>query len=145
MSEMDEGYRLELAEYIAQEKALKVKLEILEQKLAGPEAKLAKAREIVLKAKAAYEQILAEVKPLRSDKALLEGELELLGEKKAKIRHDAALARGGYGMRPGTTALVEQMNTIAGDASEHALKKETRAMDAAAALEALKQKMGGEG
>ena len=92
----------------------------------------------MLKAKAAYEQILAEVKPLRSDKTLLEGELELLSDKKAKLRHEAALARGGYGMRPGTGALVEQMNAIAGDATEHQLQKETRAMDAAAALEALK-------
>lgn len=142
MSEMDEGFRLEMAEYIRQEKELKVKLEILEQKLAAPEAKLARAREIVLKAKAAYESILAEVKPLRSDKTLLEGELGLVSEKKAQLRHDAALAKGGYGMRPGTQAFVEQMNEVAGDAATHNLKKEANALDAAAALEALKAKMG---
>ncbi|TNF25137.1 MAG: hypothetical protein EP329_23615 [Deltaproteobacteria bacterium] len=142
MSELDEGFRLEMAEYIRQEKELKVKLEILEQKLAGPEAKLAKAREIVLKAKAAYESILADVKPLRSDKTLIEGELELVAEKKAKLRHDAALAKGGYGMRPGTQAFVEQMNQLAGDPAEHRLKKEASALDAAAALEALKARMG---
>jgi len=142
MSEVDEGFQLEMAEHIKQEKELKVKLEILAQKLAGPEAKLARAREIVLKAKAAYEQLLAEVQPLRSDKTLLEGELELLNEKKAQLRHDAAIARGGYGMRPGTTALVEQMNEVAGDAGAAQLKKQTSALDAAAALEALKAKMG---
>jgi len=142
MSELDEGFRMEMAEYIRQEKELKVKLEILEQKLEKPEAKLAKAREIVLKAKAAYEACLAEVKPLRSDKTLIEGELEMLSEKKAKLRHDAAMAKGGYGMRPGTQAFVEQMNQLAGDPAEHKLKKETGKLDASAALEALKAKMG---
>ncbi|MCA9516982.1 MAG: hypothetical protein KC635_18695 [Myxococcales bacterium] len=144
MSELDEGYQLEMAEYVREEKELKAKLAVVEQKLVGPEAKLQKAREIVLKAKAAYDQINAEVTPLRSEKTLLLGELELVGEKKAKIRHEAALAKGGYGMRPGTTQLVEQMKEIAGDPEEFAMKKELAKSDAAAALAELKKKMGQE-
>lgn len=144
MSEVEEGFRLEMAEHIRQEKELKVKLEILAQKLAGPEQKLAKAREIVLKAKAHYDGVMAEVQPLRSEKILLEGELELINEKKAKLRHEASLARGGYGMRPGTTALVEQMNQLAGDPEAHRLKKDTSKLDASLALEELKKKMASE-
>jgi len=143
MSEMEEGFRMEMAEYIRQEKELKVKLEIIGQKLAGPEARLERAKAILLKAKAAYEQILGEVQPLRSDRTLLQGELELIAEKKAKIRHEAALARGGYGMRPGTTQLVEQMNELAGDAEAHRMKKTTQKLDASLALEELKKKMQG--
>ncbi len=142
MSELEEGFRMEMAEYVRDEKELKVKLEILEQKLAGPEAKLAKARAILLKAKAHYEQSLAVVKPLKSDKVLIEGELEMLGEKKAKLRHEAALARGGYGMRPGTKQLVEQLEEVAGDAETHRTNKAVKQLDASAALAALKAKMG---
>lgn len=144
MSEVDESYRDEMAEYIRQEKDLKAKVAVIEQKLAAPEAKLVRAREIVLKAKAAYDQILAEVTPLRSDKTLLLGELEAVGEKKAKIRHEAALAKGGYGMRPGTTQLVEQMKELAGDPVEFAMKRELAESNATVALAELKQKMGKE-
>ena len=68
--EMEEGFRLEMAEYIRQENELKAKLAILADKMQKPEEKLAKAKEIVLKAKAAYDAILAELTPLRSDKTL---------------------------------------------------------------------------
>lgn len=143
MSEMEEGFRLEMAEHIKQEQELKVKLGVIVENLKRPEERLAKAKEILLKAKAAYEQILAEVTPLRSDKALIEGELELIEEKKSKLRQEALYARGGGGMRPGTTAFVEQMNQLAGDAETAQMKKEVAAADAATALEELKKKMGG--
>jgi chromosome segregation ATPase len=142
--EMEEGFRLEMAEYIRQENELKAKLTILAEKMQKPEEKLAKAKEIVLKAKAAYDAILAELTPLRSDKTLWEGELEMVEEKKSKLRQEAMYARGGGGgMRPGTTQFVEQMNAIAGDAETAAMKKEVAAADAAAALEALKKRMSG--
>jgi len=141
-NEMEEGFRLEMAEHIRQENELKAKLAILEQQLEGPEAKLDKAKQILLKAKAHFEQCLEEVRPLRSDKTMIEGELQLIEEKKSKLRQEAAFARGGGGIRPGTGQLVEQMNAIAGDADEAAMRKEVKAAAAADALEALKQKMG---
>lgn len=142
--EMEEGYRLEMAEYIRQENELKAKLAILVDKLKKPEEKLARAKEILLKAKAAYEHILADVKPLRSDKILIEGELQMIAEKKSTLRQEAAIARGGgAGLRPGTAAFVEQMNQVAGDAETAKMKKEVAQADAAAALEALKKKMSG--
>ncbi len=140
--EMEEGYRLEMAELIKQENEFKAKLAIIEQKLAGPEEKLEKAKAILLKAKAAYEQILGEVQPLRSDRTLIEGELTLLREKKSELKHQAALARGGAGMRPGTQAFVEQMNELVGPPEDLQLKKEVKTQDAAQALEELKKRMG---
>jgi len=143
MSEMEEGFRMEMAEYIRQENELKAKLAILADKMKVPEERLAKARTILLKAKTAYEQILEELTPLRSDKTLLEGELSILTEKKSALRHEALIQRGGgTGLRPGTTAFVEQMNALAGDASEANMRKEVAAADAAAALDALKAKLG---
>lgn len=140
-AEMEEGFRIEMAEHIKQENELKAKLAILVENMKKPEEKLAKAREIILKAKAAYETILAELSPLRSDKTLIEGELVLLEEKKSKLRQEAIFARQGGGIRPGTGAFVEQMNALAGDAETAQMKKEVAAADAAAALEALKKKM----
>jgi hypothetical protein len=140
---MEEGFRLEMAEYIKQEQELKLKLGVLVENMKKPEEKLAKAKEILLKAKAAYEQILADLSPMRSDKTLIEGELALLEEKKSKLRQEALYARGGGGMRPGTTAFVEQMNELAGDAATAQMKKEVAAADAATALEELKKRMGG--
>jgi len=141
-SQMEEGFRLEMAECIKQEQELKAKLAVLVEAMRRPEEKLAKAKAILLKAKAAYEQILAELTPMRSDKTLLEGELQLLEEQKAKLRQEAMLARG-RGVRPGTTAFVEQLNELAGDAETAQMKKEVAAADAATALEELKKKMGG--
>lgn len=142
-AEMEEGFRLEMAEHIRQENELKAKLAILEDQMKKPEEKLAKAKEILLKAKAAYEHILAELQPLRSDKTLIEGELQMIEEKKSKLRQEALYARGGAGMRPGTEAFVNQMNELAGDAATAQMKKEVAQADAAAALEALKKKMAG--
>ena len=142
MSEMEEGYRLEMAEHIKREQELRAKLGIINEKMKEPEEKLAKARMILLKAKEVYEKYLEELTPLRSDRTLIEGELQMIEEAKSKLRQEALYARGGGGMRPGTTAVVEQMNQIAGDPAEAQMKKEVRAADAAAALEALKKKMG---
>lgn len=142
-SEMEEGFRMEMAEYVRDEKALKARLGVIEMNLEKPMAKLAKAKAIVAKAQAAFDQILAEVKPLHSDKVLLEGELELLGEKKSKLRMEALRARGGaQGMRAGTTDFVEQMNELGGDAETAEMKEAIKDADAGAALAALKQKMG---
>lgn len=140
--EMEESYRLEMAEHIQQENEQKSKLAIIEQKLVGPEEKLERAKAILLKAKAAYEQILAEVQPLRSEKILIEGELTAIREKKSELKHQAALSRGGAGMRPGTQAFVQQMSELVGPPEDLQLKKEVKAQDAAAALEELKRKMG---
>ncbi len=141
-SEMEEGFRMEMAERIREENELKAKLAILEQALEAPEAKLEKAKQILIKAKAHYDACLDEVKPLRSDKTLIEGELVLIEEKKSKLRQEAAYARGGGGIRPGTGQLVEQMNAIAGDAEEHAMRKDVKAAAALDALEELKRKLG---
>jgi hypothetical protein len=140
--EMEEGFRMEMAEYIRQENELKAKLGVLAEQMKGPEEKLAKARAIVLKAKAAYEQILEELTPMRSDKTLLEGELTMVEEKKSKLRQEALFQRGGGGIRPGTGALVEQMNQLGGDPEEAKMRKEVAAANAAEALAALKAKMG---
>lgn len=140
--EMEEGFRMEMAEYIRQENELKAKLTILVDKMQKPEEKLAKAKEILLKAKAAYEHILAELTPLRSDRTLIEGELTMLEEKKSKLRQEALFARSGGGMRPGTEAFVAQMNELAGDAETANMKKEVAAADAQSALAELKRKMG---
>jgi len=142
-AEMEEGFRIEMAEHIRQENELRAKLAILAENMKKPEEKLAKAKEILLKAKAVYEHILAELSPMRSDKTLIEGELVLIGEKKSKLRQEAIFARAGGGIRPGTGAFVEQMNALAGDAETAQMKKEVAAADALAALEELKKKMGG--
>ncbi|MFT7581019.1 MAG: multidrug resistance efflux pump [Myxococcota bacterium] len=141
-SEMEEGFRMEMAEYVREEKELKAKLGVIEHNLEKPMQKLLKAKAIVEKAKAAYAQMLAEVKPLHSDKVLLEGELELLSEKKSKLRTEAMRARGGPGMRAGTTAFVEQMEELGGDAATAEMKEAIKDADAEAALAALKKKMG---
>lgn len=141
-AEMEEGFRLEMAEHIKQENELRTKLAILVENMKKPEEKLAKARDLVLKAKAAYDAILADLSPMRSDKTLIEGELTLLEEKKSKLRQEALFARSGGGIRPGTGAFVEQMNALAGDAETANMKKEVAAADALSALEELKRKMG---
>ena len=76
---------------------------------------------------------------------LLEGELDLVREKKSKLRVEAAVAEGG-GIRPGTAELVEQMGELAGDAEAYRAKKAVQALDVEAELERLKASMGeGEG
>lgn len=141
-AEMEEGFRMEMAEYIRQENELKAKLAIIVDKMKGPEEKLAKARAILVKAKQAYELILEDLTPLRSDRTLIEGELTMIEEKKSKLRQEALFQRGGGGIRPGMGAFVEQMNQLAGDAEEAKMRKEVAAASAADALAALKAKLG---
>lgn len=139
----DEGSRLEMTELVLQEKELRAKLEALEEALREPEAKLEKAKAILLKAKAAYEEAAEVVRPLRSEKVLAEGELELVLEKKAKVRQAARMLEAG-GIRPGTAELVEGMNRLAGDPEEASLKKAAKELDVEDALAALKKKLEGE-
>ncbi len=139
----DEGSQLEMAEYILQEKELKAKLAVVQQKLQAPVAKLKKAKMILAKAQAAYDAALAEVKPLLSDKTLLEGELEILEGKKSRLRQEARFAEGGGGaLRPGTQEFVQQMSDLVGDPAELEAKKAAKEMAADQALAALKAEMG---
>lgn len=141
---MDEGSKLVMTELVLEEKRLRAKIALLDKQLEEPEAKLAKAKAILLKAKAHFEQCLEAVKPLRSDKILLEGELEILEAKKAELRVESRLMAGG-GLRPGTQQLVEQMSERVGASPEElAVKKAARELEADQALEALKAKMDSE-
>ena len=137
---MNEGDRLEMAEYILQEKELEEKLKHLNKQMQEPLQKLRRAKEILNRAQAAFDQALATCKPLQSEKILLEGELELLMDKKRELRKDARLREGG-GIRPGTQALVEQMTEIAGDPDAHRLSQAAKAADIDNELAALKAKM----
>lgn len=138
---IDEGSQLEMTELVLQEKEIAAKLAVLDQRLAEPETRLAQAKQLLLRAKAAYESILEEVRPLRSDQILLQGELERVQEAKSKLRVEARVLAGG-GIRPGTQAFVEQMNEVAGDPEEARIAKATRELDLDAALAALKQRSG---
>lgn len=140
--EMLEAIRAEMAVYVRDENELKVKLGLVEEKLKGPEEKLAKAKELVLKAKAAYDQILEQVQPLRSEKTLLEGEIQIIQEKKSELRHQAQIERGGGAAKPGAELLLEQMKQMGADPLEAQMKRETAQAEANAALEGLKTKMG---
>ncbi len=139
---MDEGSAAVMTEYVLEEKRLRAKLGVLEQQLVEPEARLDKAKAILLKAKAAYEQALEVVKPLRSDKTLLEGELQLLEEKKQKLRMEMRMQEAGQ-IRPGTSEFVEQMSQLVGSPEELALRKATKDAEADEALARLKGKMNG--
>ncbi len=136
---IDEGSQLEMTELVLEEKEIKAKLGVLDQRLAEPERRLLKAKQLLLKAKSAYESILEEVRPLRSDKILLEGELERVHEAKSKLRVEARLLEGG-GVRPGTQAFVDQMNEVAGDPEDARIAKAADELDLDAALAALKQR-----
>ena len=137
---MNEGDRLEMAEYILQEKELQEKLTRVTQQMKDPLEKLRRAKELLNRAQAAFDQALATCKPLQSEKILLEGELEILMDKKRDLRRDARLRDGG-GIRPGTQELVEQMTEIAGDPEAHRLSKAAQAADIENELAALKAKM----
>lgn len=137
----DEGSKLLMAELLLQEKELRAKIGAIDAQLEEPLARLARARAILVKAKAAYEQILGEVKPLQSDRILLEGELQLVAEKKTEARMEARRIEA-RGVRPGTQQFVEQMNQLAGDPEEAKLHKATAALDLEAELAALKSQMG---
>lgn len=130
-----------LTELILEEKRLKGQIAVLDHKLEEPLAKLAKARDLLLKVKAAYEAALAPVRALKSDKILLEGELELIMDKKREARMRARLAEAG-GIRPGTHELVEQMNEMAGDRETFEVSQATKRLDVEADLAELRESMG---
>ena len=137
---MNEGDRLEMAEYILQEKELQEKLATINREMREPLEKLKRAKEILRRAQGAFDEALAKCKPLQSEKILIEGELELLLDKKRELRRDARLREGG-GIRPGTQALVDQMTEIAGDPEAHRLSKAAMAADVESELAALKAKL----
>lgn len=137
----DEGTQLEMTELVLEGKELQAKLAVLEQRLAEPMMRLAKAKQLLTRAKAAYEVCLEEVRPLRSDKILLEGELERVEEAKSKLRVESRVAEGG-GIRPGTAAFVEQMSEAVGSPEEIALKKANKEAEVDVALAALKAQLG---
>ena len=135
-----EGDRGLMAQYILEEKRLTAAIADLNDRLKVPNEKLERAREILLKAKAAYDQAKGAVESLESDRTLVEGELDLVLEKKSKLRVEAAVAQGG-GIRPGTAELVEQMSELAGDAEAYRAKKAVDALDVDAELARLKAAM----
>ena len=135
-----EGDRGLMAQYILEEKRLTAAIADLNDRLKVPNEKLARAREILLKAKASYDQAKGAVESLESDRTLVEGELDLVLEKKSKLRVEAAVAQGG-GIRPGTAELVEQMSELAGDAEAYRAKKAVDALDIDAELARLKAAM----
>ena len=137
---MNEGDRLEMTEYVLMEKELQEKIDRVNKQMKEPLERLRRSKELLNRAQAAFDDALAVCKPIQSDKILLEGELELLLEKKKELRKDARLREGG-GIRPGTQALVEQMTEIAGDPEAHRLSKEAKAADVENELAALKAKM----
>jgi hypothetical protein len=139
----DEGSQFEMTELVLQEKEARARLVAIDAALVEPEARFEKAKAILLKAKAAYEACLEDVKPLRSDKILVEGELELIEEKKREVRMNARLIAGG-GIRPGTQEAVEALQELAGDPAEAKLRQATKEAAADQALAALKAKLAAE-
>ena len=135
-----EGDRGLMAQYILEEKRLGAAIEDLNDRLRAPSEKLARARELLLKAKAAYDQSKGVVESLESDRSLIEGDLELVLEKKSKLRVESQVAQGG-GIRPGTAELVEQMGALAGDAQTYRAEKAIQALDVQSELERLKAAM----
>lgn len=144
MSEgLGEALRLEMAELLKEEREVREKLELTLRHLEGPKAKLEKAKAILLKAKAAYEGILAEVKPLESDKLLFEGELQLLQEKKLALRKEARMEAGGGGAKSQAQELLLQMKDMGLDPAEKQASDEAKKAAAEEALRALKAKIKG--
>ncbi len=137
---MNEGDHLEMTELVLQEKELKAKIGVIDERMKEPLEKLRRMRAILEKAKAAYKQALEAIKPLQSDKMLLEGDLELLLEKKSVLRQEARM-RESPGIRPGTAALVDQMKGLVGDPEAFQLAQETKAAGVESDLAALKEKM----
>jgi hypothetical protein len=139
----DEGSQIEMTELVLQEKEARAKLEAIEAALVEPEQRLEKAKALLLKAKAAYEGCLEAVKPLRSDKILVEGDLELIEDKKREVRMQARMIAGG-GIRPGTQEAVEALQELAGDPAEAKLRQATKDAATEQALAALKAKIAAE-
>ncbi len=137
----DEGTNLLMAEYIKQEKELTEKIRAVDLAMQAPVAKLRKAKQVLDKAKAYFDRCLQEVRPLQSDKTLLEGELELVLENKGKLRVESRLAEG-EGMRPGTQQLVQQMQKLAGDPGQAEAAAAAKQLKVEDELAALKSKLG---
>ena len=135
-----DGDRGLMAQYILEEKRLTAAIDDLNAQLLEPTQKLERTREVLLRAKAAYDQAKAVVGSLESDRTLLEGELELITEKKTKLRIEARVAEGG-GMRPGTAEFVEQMTELAGDPEVYRAQKAVQALDVEDELARLKAAM----
>ena len=130
-----------MTEFLLQEKELKEKVRKVMLAMKEPVEKLRKAKAILEKAKAHFANCLAEVKPLQSDKIMLEGELELIEEKKSKLRQEARFAESG-GIRPGTQALVDQMHELVGDPEQAKVREEIKAAQVDDALAAMKAQLG---
>jgi hypothetical protein len=135
-----DGDRALMAEYIKEEKRLGAAMDEVNGRLEAPREKLERSREVLMRAKSAFDQAKAAVEALESDRILLEGELDLVREKKSRLRVEAQVAEGG-GIRPGTAELAEQMDELAGDAETYRVKQETQALDVEDELARLKAAM----
>ena len=138
---IDEGSKEIMTELILKEKELEEKIASLDAQLVTPLKRLEKAKALLLKAKHAYETILADVQPLKSEKILLQGELASILEKKSAARIEARKIEVG-GIRPGTAEFVEQLNEMAGDAETARMREETERAKAEGDLADLKERMG---
>lgn len=138
----DEGSERLMTELVLMEKEEKAKLAVIQAKLDEHEPRLKKARELVLKAKAKFDEVRAIVDPLRSDKIMIEGELQSIAQKKAECRMEARRIEVG-GIRPGTAEFVEQLQEVAGDPEVYKAENEAKALDVEAELQALKAKLEG--
>ena len=139
-----DGDRAVMAEYIKEEKRLQALVDDLNAQLVAPTEKLERSKELLVKAKAAYDQAKGVVDGLVSDRTLLEGDLDLIRQKKSQLRVEARVAEGG-GIRPGTMEFAEQMDELAGDAGSYRVKKEAQALDVEAELARLKAAMEADG
>lgn len=137
----DEGTQLLMAEHIKREKELNLKLRQVEQAMQEPLQKLRKAKAILEKAKTYFNTCLEDIRPLQSDKTLMEGELEMVLEAKRKLKIESRLAEGG-GMRPGTQEFVQQMQELVGDPGQAEAAEAEKQLQVEDALAALKQKLG---
>ena len=137
----DEGSLLEMTELVMMEKELNDKLEAIRPHLEHHRPRLAKAKEVILKAKAKYDEIKAVLEPYESERIMIEGELAQLEDKKRQCRIQSRLLEGG--IRPGTQAFVDQMHALVGDPEEARAKEAADALDIEAQLAALKTEQSG--
>ncbi len=140
----DEGSKDLMAELVLMEKEEAARLAAVQAQLDLEAPRLAKARALVLKAKAKYDEINAIVAPLESDKTLIQGELDLIAQKKAECRMEARRIEVG-GIRPGTAEFVEHMNKVAGDPEVAKAKAAAKALDVETELAAMKARLEGDG
>ena len=136
----DEGTMLEMAALIQEEKRLGALIADLDARLEQPEARLAKAEALLAKAQKARDDLWAAVQPLRSDRILHEGDVARIRDKRSKLRVASRVA-DGKGIRPGTGALVEQLDELAGDKAQADAKKAKRALEVESALADMKARL----